>query len=112
MARPVTLFMIMPPVDLNDQMVEQAIYLETQLATEFPGYEFRVVNLDAFKSIDGSRRVQFGTGDEFAVIPMMGSVGDGDTPGYLCAEPDRSLIEEITKMCQSFDVEKMQRAAA
>lgn len=108
-----TIFMIMPPVDANDAAVQNAPYIEDQLAREFPGYQFQVVDLRTVEPVKPGQRVQFGDGMRFAVIPLVGrtSSGPGDG-GYMNPMPSRELLVDITEACERFDLASPRRYVA
>jgi hypothetical protein len=105
--------MIMPPTNLNDEVVAKALYLEHELAVEFPGYEFQVIDLRKIEPVAPNRTVQFGDGMHFAAIPLMGTAAAGPNDGgYICEPPSISLLEDIVRACSRFDLENPHRYAA
>lgn len=107
MSKVATVFMIMPPNELNDEIVAKKDHFENHLAVEFPGYTFEVVDLRLLRPVDRGRKIQFGNGTRFAVIPLMGATG-----GPILQMPDSDLIQEITNACEKFDVENVKRYVA
>lgn len=106
-------FLIMPPADLNDDIVEAAELLETHLETTFPGYQFELVDLRLVQSVKPGQRVQFGDGTKFAAIPLMGEVNvDVPKPMPKIEMPSSELYEAIVAACHAFDVEAFRRRAA
>lgn len=103
-----SVFMIMSPVELNEEVVKHADRFQCFLATEFPGYQFQVVDLRMLRPIERGQKVRFGDGSQFAVIPLMGSTGEG---GRMLEMPDSDLILEITEACAKFSVEKKRYVA-
>lgn len=113
MTRPVTLFMIMPPSEFNDDVVEKATYLEHHLEQTFPGYEFQVIDLRTVQAVGPDKSVRFGSGLKFAAVPLMGRTSAGpDDPGYMCEMPSRTLLEDIVRECETFDFENTKRLVA
>lgn len=104
-------FMIMPPADLNEEIVAAAALLETHLETSFPGYTFEVVDLRLVKGTKPGQRVTFGDGTRFAAIPLMGEVNSGK-PQPKFEVPPSELYEAIVTACHAFDVEEYRRNAA
>lgn len=113
MSKAVTTFLVMPPNDLNDDVVKKAVYLEDALAAEFPGYIFEITDLRRLKPADPGAEIRFGDGTKFAVIPLIGQTSDKSGEGfYLADRPPASLVQDITEFCGRFDFEKARRYAA
>jgi len=113
MVSTVTTFLIMPPNDLNENVVSKAVYLEDRLAAEFQGYSFQVVDLRKVRPVEPNGEVIFGDGMSFAVIPLVGATSDGPSGGfYIREQPPKDLVREIAAFCETFDFEKARRQAA
>lgn len=104
-------FLIMPPADLNDDIVEAAVLLETHLEMTFPSYSFQVVDLREVQAAKPGQKVRFGDGTRFAAIPLMGEVNSGK-PQRKFEMPPAELNQAIVEACHAFDVEAFRRQAA
>lgn len=107
MSNVATLFMIMPPNELNDDIVAKKELFENYMSVEFPGYKFELVDLRLLRPVGRGQKVQFGDGTKFAVMPMLGATG-----GRFLQMPDVELLREISQACEKFDVVKTKRYVA
>jgi hypothetical protein len=109
----VSTFHIVPPIEVNDDVAERAVYLQDRLAAEFPGYKFEIMDLRKVKSLSLRESVIFGDGMSYTVLPLVGrtsnSRGEG---GYFAPYPSRELTDSISEFCQKFDFEAARRQAA
>jgi len=113
MQRHVSTFIIVPPADLNDEVVRHAVYMQHDLAVAFPGYDFEVADLRRFKPVSFREPITFGDGMSFVVLPLLGATSDNDGQGgYMAEQPDESLIADIAEFCGKFDFQKSRRHAA
>ena len=92
----VTKFIVLPPADADSDTGR----IDAHLGEKFPGYEFTTVSGLPL------------AGDSFKVIPIMGTVGDGETPGEISDmndDPERWLLDDIVEVCRRFDVTTAKR---
>lgn len=92
-------FMVVPAHDVADRAMELQDQVEDDLAEAFPGLAFNLVVPEA---VNGQT---FRLPDEWWVIPVMGSVGDGWS-GPLCAAPAPGLMLRIKATCEAMDLER------
>jgi len=106
--RVASVFMIMPPAELNEELAKHADQFQCYLATEFPGYQFQVVDLRMLRPVERGQKVRFGDGTTFAVLPLMGSTGVGERTVEM---PPSELILEISEACSRFSVNRRRYVA-
>jgi hypothetical protein len=97
-------FMIIPAHDVANRAVELQDQVEDDLAEAFPGLAFNLVIPEA------ANGQTFRLPDEWWVIPVMGSVGDGRS-GSLCADPAPGLMLRIKAACEAMDLERRRLVA-
>lgn len=91
MSRSVTTFIIIPPLELAQQVAASKVRLEGFLSQKFPGYIFNI-----------SDYMDFGADDDYVVLPMMNYIDDGGK-SRMCEKPARELIEDIIGTCWEID---------
>jgi len=84
----VSLFIVIPPADV--QVSKERIL--KALMDRFPGLGFSVLDDDRFPEQD-----------EFAVIPVMGMLGNGDA-AEMCEDLPRGLLAEMKAVCEGVDL--------
>lgn len=92
MSRSVTTFIIIPPLELAQQIAASKARFEGFLSQKFPGYEFNV-----------SEYMDFGADDDFVVLPMMNYIDEGGI-SRMCEKPSREFIEDVIAMCWKIDL--------
>ena len=91
MSRSVTTFIIIPPLELAQQVAASKARLEGFLSQKFHGYVFNV-----------SDYMDFGADDDYVVLPMMNYIDDGGK-SRMCEKPSRELIDDIAISCRELD---------
>lgn len=94
MSRSVTTFIIIPPLELAQQVAASKARLEGFLSQKFPGYAFNI-----------SDYMDFGADDDFVVLPIMNYIDEGGK-SRMFEKPDLTLLNEIGNVCYKFEEEK------
>jgi len=96
----VSQFIIVPPAGRSRELVRCKELFASYLMRRFPRYSFDVAAVAVLED-----------DDHFVVIPIMNYVTpDGDS--YMCQEPSRSVMAEISEACAGFSPEERKRMVA
>jgi len=96
----VSQFIIVPPAGRSRDLVRCKELFKAHLMRQFPRYSFDVASVAVLED-----------DHHFVIIPIMNYVTpDGDS--YLCQEPSRSVIAEISEACAGFSPEERKRMVA
>lgn len=93
----VSQFIIVPPTRRVEEFLGAQDRFSAYLSDHFPGYEFRIAENSPFRS------------EDFQVVPIMGgeSKQSNLVGGFeMLVPPERAVLDEMLKVCRSFDVSK------
>lgn len=95
---PVNQFLVVPPEERMAAVEGNKDLFKAHMNQSFPSFEFMVTPVSPFES------------DDFQVIPIMGTAGDGfKEPGEMREEPEKWLLDDIMQVCRRFDVSGSKR---